>query len=92
MKGQFDKLSQYYKWRLDGDRHWMRVLFVVIALFAVAAFFLVHPLIGYIAAGVDAVLAVVYFAFGAVMTARIRCEEEREKSAQERRESKESED
>lgn len=92
MKGQFEKLSQYYKWRLDGDRRWMRILFVVIAVFAIVAFFLLHPLVGCIAAGVNVVLAVIYFAFGAVMNARIRCQEEREKDAQERRERENAEE
>ena len=78
MKNQFDKLSQYYRWRLAEERRWMRVLFVLIAIFAVFAFFFWNHIVAYIALGAEIVLAAIYFIFGAVMQEKIRSQEQRE--------------
>ena len=78
MKNQFDKLSQYYRWRLAEERRWMRVLFVLIAIFAVFAFFFWNHIVAYIALGAEIVLAAIYFIFGAVMREKIRSQEQRE--------------
>lgn len=78
MKDRFDKLSQYYRWRLVEERRWMRILFVLIAIFAVVVFFLWNQIVAYIAFGVDISLLIVYFIFGAVMREKIRSQEQRE--------------
>lgn len=72
MKGKFEKLSDYYKWRLAGEQRMLRAVFVLLAIFSAASFILYSPVAGFIALAAECVLVVAYFVFGAVMRGRIR--------------------
>ena len=72
MKGKFEKLSDYYKWRLAGEQRMLRAVFVLLAIFSAAFFIRYSPVAGFIALAAECVLVVAYFVFGAVMRGRIR--------------------